>query len=311
VKQALAYVGLIVAMALWGGSFVAQKIALFEYSPYLVIAGRMVIGSIAFIIMWPAIKPNVWYWRDLKLLIPMALFEPCFYFLFETNALRYTTAGQASLIVATLPLMVGVSAAALKKIVPIHFSEERLSVIVIAGLLISVCGVFLLTYASVPSTNSPNPALGNFLEFMAMLMSTGYALIVRFLCDRYGAFFLTAVGSFVGAIFFVPLFLFFDDSRNLVFKIEPMLAILYLGLGVTVFAYAFYNYGIANTSATKASAIANTIPVFALFLDWLFMGETLNEIQMLGVVLIGIGVLMSQNIKFMTILEGGFRLVTR
>jgi drug/metabolite transporter (DMT)-like permease len=42
---------------------------------------------------------------DWRWLVVMGIAEPCLYFLFETSALQYTTAGQAGVITATLPLL--------------------------------------------------------------------------------------------------------------------------------------------------------------------------------------------------------------
>lgn len=288
-SKLIGYLGLILAMLLWGSSFVALKLALGSYSPFLVIWGRMTIASVIFLFIWPKIKPKKLPRKELGLILLMAFFEPCLYFIFEGYALKYTTAGQASLITATLPLMVGIGANLLLK--------EKLNLTTLIGFILAILGVFILTFYSEIQENSPNPVLGNFLEFLAMVMATGYTLLVRFLSKNYHPFFLAAAQSFVGTIFFLPLSLIFDSWNQLHFELTSFLSILYLGTFVTFLAYSLYNQGISIINASKAAAFVNLIPVFTLFFSWLILEETLNLNQISGITLIALGIVLSQELR--------------
>ncbi len=283
-----AYLGLLLAMLLWGTSFVALKIALLNYPPFTVVFGRMFVATFIFFLIWPKIKPKKIYFSDLKLILLMALFEPCLYFIFEGYALKYTSASQASLIVATLPLMVGIGANLLLK--------EPLNLKIILGFILAILGVYVLTIFSHPESTSPNPYLGNFLEFLAMAMATGYTLLVRLLSRNYHPFFLSAAQAIIGSLFFLPLALYFDPWKSFSFHISGFLAILYLGSVVSFLAYSLYNQGVGTISASKAAAFVNLIPVFTLFFSWLLLKETLNLPQIGGAILVGIGIALSQEI---------------
>ncbi len=289
-ENACAYFGLILAMVLWGASFVATKIAVSVYHPFTIVFGRMAIASIIFALLWKKVRPSSWQWNDLKYLILMALMEPCLYLVFEGYALRYTTAGQAALIVSTLPLMTGICAAI--------FLREELKLKTVWGFIVSILGVFILTWSADLSQSSPNPFLGNFLEFMAMVMATGYVLIVRFLSTRYHALFLTAVQAFVGTLFFLPLMMTTDDFPGLKIHVSAIYSIIFLGMFVTVLAYWLYNYGIGKISATKAATFGNMIPVFALLISWIMLGEVLNPRQIGASLLIAYGIAISQDVRF-------------
>ena len=70
----------------------------------------MTVASVMFVPLF-RIVPKISYEKgDIWLLLGMALMEPCLYFVFEGYALTYTSAGQAGMITATLPLLVGVAA---------------------------------------------------------------------------------------------------------------------------------------------------------------------------------------------------------
>lgn len=291
-ERTRAYLGLTIAMVLWGGSFVATKIALAVYPPFTVIFGRMIIASLIFLLLWKRVVPEYWLWKDLKYLLAMAFMEPCLYFLFEGYALKYTTAGQASLIVSTLPLMVGMSAAFLL--------GEELKPRMVLGFLISILGVFFLTRGAAISEASPNPILGNTLEFLAMVAATVYTLLVRYMSSKYSALFLTAIQSFVGLLFFGPLAFFHDKFYHLRPQIYALSSIMFLGAFVTVIAYWLYNHGIARISASKAAAFGNMIPVFTIFIGWMILGEVLNMAQIGASFLIFFGVVLSQDMGFVS-----------
>ena len=89
-------------MILWASSFIALKIAFQGYHPMIVIFGRMVVGSICFLVFYRQLRHTVIKREDVKYLLFMAVCEPCIYFIFEAKALELTSASQAGLITAML-----------------------------------------------------------------------------------------------------------------------------------------------------------------------------------------------------------------
>ncbi len=273
------------AMILWGSSFIALKVAVNEISPMVVVFLRMAIGSTAFLVMWPWIRHGVNYQQgDWKYLLGMAAFEPCLYFLFEAQALRYTSAGQAGMVTAMLPLMVAVAA--------YFFLSERNSLRQWIGFIVAVCGVIWMTVTGENSLQAPNALLGNFLELCAMIMAVGYTLLVKHLTRRYSAFMLTALQSFVGVIFFFPLALASDWPAQI--SMTVLGTIVYLGLVVTLGAYGLYNFSLSHVKASTAAGYTNLLPALSLIFSMLLLGERLTSMQWIAIGVIAIGVLMSQ-----------------
>ena len=99
---------LILAMALWGSSYVVLKVAFRELPPLWVIFGRMALGSLVFLVAWRWRGRIDYRSGDWKYLLGLAVCEPCLYFLCESFALQYTSAAQAGMITALLPLLVAV-----------------------------------------------------------------------------------------------------------------------------------------------------------------------------------------------------------
>lgn len=277
---------LTIAMVLWASSFVALKLAFQGFSPMVVIWGRMVIGSLCFIFFYRQLRSVRLQRKDLKYLLFMAVCEPCIYFIFEAKALELTTASQAGLITSMVPLMVALGAYLLLK--------ETITRRTILGFSIAILGACWLSLSAEGSETAPNPPLGNFLEFLAMVAATGYTLFLKHLSARYSPLFLTAVQSWIGAIFFS--FFLFSPNINIPteFPFIPTMAVLYLGSFVTLGAYLLYNFGVSKIPANKASAYINLIPVFAIILGFLILGETFTVPQYCASALVLLGVYISQ-----------------
>lgn len=285
--RAQAMVCLVIAMALWGSSFIGLKVAFAELPPLWVIFARMALGSLVFLLAWRWWAPARPEYRagDWKFILGLAVCEPCLYFVFEALALERTSAAQAGMITALLPLLVAVGA--------FVFLRERISRTCLAGFLMAVAGAVWLSLGGEVDVHAPAPLLGNFLEFMAMLCAMGYILTLKYLSERYSTFLLTAMQSFVGAIFFLPLALWSAPVPQAV-SLPVLGAVLYLGVAVTVGAYGLYNFAVSRLSAAEASGFINLIPLFTLLFAVLLLGERLTLQQLLGALLVFAGVALSQ-----------------
>ena len=281
-----AMIGLVLAMLIWGSSFIVFKVVLEVYPPMFVLAARMGIASVIFLILW-----RLWFGKwsyqsgDWKIFLIMVACEPCLYFIFEAWALKYTTASEAGVMTSMLPLLVAIMAGLTL--------SEKIGRFYWVGLAISMPGVIWLSISGEPSEQAPNPILGNFLELCAMLTAAVYTVALRFLSSRYSTWLLTSVQAFAGVAFFFSLFLIFE-FQPLVWHADTMMLILYLGSIVTLVAYGLYNHGIKILSASQATIFTNLIPVFTLILAFIILGERIVVEQYMAIVIIMAGVLVSQ-----------------
>lgn len=286
-SQIISTLCLIMAMILWASSFIALKLAFVDYHPMVVIAGRMLVASLAFFFLLPRFRNIRIRRQDWKLLVAMALCEPCLYFIFEALALKNTSASQASVITTMLPLLVTVASAL---ILAENFSLQNL-----VGLGLAMAGGIGLSLGGEASVQAPAPLLGNFYEFLAMLCATGYTVAVKRLTSRYSPLFLTAVQAWIGALFFGPVLLLPQVPMPEALLLIPTAAIIYLGLAVTLFAYGFYNFALSRMDAGKAAIYVNLIPLFTMLFGWLIFKESFTLFQYLAGLLIFFGVGLSQN----------------
>lgn len=259
--------------------------------PMSVVFGRMIVASLCFVYFIKGFMKLEFTKKDIKYILLMTAFEPCLYFIFEAKALQYTTASQAGMITSMMPLMTAIGAGiALKEVI-----GKRL----LTGSAIAVMGAIWLSLSAQSSENALNPLLGNTLEFLAMVCGAWYAIAIRYLSQRFSALFLTAAQGFVGALFFLPLAIWEYNTLEMHPTLETFGWILYLGVVVTIGGYGMFNLALSRIEASKASVFVNLIPVFTVFLAYLFLGETLTPTEMMasGVILFGVVVSQMPNLN--------------
>ena len=277
---------LIFAMFIWASSFVALKSAMNDLGPFTVIFFRMLIASLCFLYFIKGFLKYDFSKKDIKFILLLALFEPCLYFIFESKALQLTSASQAGMITSLMPIITAMVAG--------YFLKEIISKQMIFGSLIAMGGAIWLSLQGTSSIDAPNPLLGNFLEFLAMLCAAFYTVTVRYLSDRYSALFITAIQVFIGTVFFIPLFLYEYINIGLNMTVESFLCVAYLGEVVTLGGYGLYNYALTKIEASKASIFIYLIPVFTLFLAYFMLNEKLSSLEFIACFIILFGVFISE-----------------
>ena len=284
-NELFAYLSISIAVLLYGTTLTATKICLEYYSTPQLMAFRMFISSILFLPFIFTLYKNIKIEKkDIKLILLMMLCEPCLYFLFETNALKYTTSGQAGIVSSLEPVILVIAARIILK--------EKFVKIVYLGLFISIIGSILLSLSSDVTELAPNPLLGNFLELIAIILTDTCVITTKYLMDRYPPFFLTGISVIGGSLFFTGLNIFTGGSFDIVLNTSIFL-VLYLGI-LTVVAYALYNFAICTLPASKFSPFLFMLPVAAVFFGWFFLGETFNLKQFSACILVFLGIYICQ-----------------
>ena len=274
------------AVLLWGCSFAAMGHVLKFLNPMSVMWLRMVIPLVVLLPFAGKLIPLNYKRGDWTLLLPMVLFQPCLYFLLESNALRLTTSSQAGVVSAFVPLMVAIGAYATL--------GEPLAKKSLMGLAVSFTGVLGLTLMQGDGSLAANPYLGNALELCAMACAAGNMLIIKKLCRRYNAWMLTSMQIAAGAIFFSPGLWYLTRSPSVLVPVEVVLTLIFLGIGVTLGAFGCYNWGMSRMPAGRASAYINLVPVIAVLFGWGVMGEVMATSQLVAATAVVGGIWLGQ-----------------
>ncbi|UTH74920.1 DMT family transporter [Chromobacterium sp. IIBBL 290-4] len=281
------YLALTLAMFLWSSAFIVLKYVFEFYSPLAVLFARM---AIACLCLLPLAMGGRISWRyrkgDWPWLLAMGLAEPCLYFLFEANALTLTSASQAGVVTATLPMLMAIGARV--------FLGERQPAQTWCGIALSFAGVIWLSLDTQAGLGSPDPSLGNLLEFCAMVCACGYVLIAKRMSTRYSPLAITGIQTVTGCVWFGLAMLTPWGHWPSQLHLLPSLWVVYLGAVITLGAYGLYTWAVSRIPVARAGAFNNLIPVFTVLLAWLLLNEQFQPWQGAAGALVFAGVWLSQ-----------------
>ena len=294
------YLFAVLSMLFWGLSFVWFKIVVKWYEPITIIFLRLVISSFllfAFLQLtrtWQTIKR-----KHIKYFLLLSFSQPFCYFLGESFGLKHVSSTVASVIIATIPLFSPFAA--------YYYVREKVTYSVIVGIAFSFAGILLMLINPDLSLNaSPK---GVILLFFAVFSAVAYSVIIRKISHEYNPATIITYQNLIGAIYFLPLFLYFDFEHFITVKPtqELVLAMLQLAFFASTLAYIFYIVAIKGIGMIKANVFTNLIPVFTGLFSFFILGETFTPLKIIGILLVMSGVVLSQSQKIGQIVINKFK----
>ncbi len=275
----LPYLGLATAVLLWGLSFVFTKVALSGLPPLAILFLRFALAALFFLAWFsrrglPRLgRPDLWR------VARIALFMPVAYFILETYGIKFTTASKASLLAATIPLVVLLASAWLHR--------ERPRPRVLAGAALSLPGVGLLVAGGGGAAGLlSGPQLGDLYMGGAVFAAAAYMVLAGRLGSRVSCVDLTGLQMIAGAAVFAPFFVAGLGDIAWAEAGLPLAATLVLALGPTILGFLSYNYALGHIPAPRASLGINLVPVVTALGAWVMLGERLAPLQMAGGLLV-------------------------
>jgi drug/metabolite transporter (DMT)-like permease len=279
--KTLDYIGLTLAMLLWGATYIWSKAVFTFYSPLETIFIRVII-SFVILFLWrktrPAPEPVLP--KDRSLILLLSFLQPFLYFMGENYGLFYASATVAAVFVGTIPIF----SMLLGRLV----YKQSLGRMGVLGAGVCFLGVLLVIISGTLTIEiSPLGALGLLL---AIASGSSYGLLVIRLGGRYSAITLTYLQNRNALFFFTPFILIFNP--DIFTRLPPFhIGINLLALAVfgSVTAFVLFTHGIARLGMGKAYSFSNLIPVFTAFFATLFLGEKLYWYNIIGVLMVVAG----------------------
>jgi len=275
---------------IWGSSFMWIKIAVQEVSPFMLVALRLLFGII-FLggVVWfkkPSLPRdrNTWF-----VLIILGVINTALPFLLVSWGEIYVDSAVAAILHSTVPLFTML-------IAHITLKDDRMTFARVMGLFVGFLGVVVLMWRDLQAGVHAN-LLGEAAIVLASFFYAGSSVLVRANLQRVRhlvqAFFPIVVADAVmwGII---PLF----NVQIILPRLSlTWVAILWLGIVSSAFAYILYYYLLHSIGPTRTTMITYIFPLVGVALGAIFLGEILNWNLIIGGSLVvgGIGIV---NIKF-------------
>lgn len=281
---------LIISALSWGGNFIFGRAVTDELTPFTLAFFRWVVAFIVFLpFAAPSLKRD---WKQIKQYLPVvslmaltgiAANNTIIYF-----ALHHTTAINASLVNSTTPILI--------YILSYLFLQERLSKVQLIGTTISLTGVlFIISNGSLKNLLQLSFNYGDLIVLTAAITWSIYSLLLRRYADKLPTQSTFLVNIIIGTIILFPFFIYelLNPSLSYVWSSTSIAAILYTGIFASIVSIVCWNVGVVRIGANKAGIYLNLIPVFSTILAVIFIGETLYLFQVIGGLLVVLGVYLS------------------
>ena len=274
-------------MIFWAFSFIWFKMANENLRPLAIVFLRLVFSVallstfLGFTNRFVKIKK-----KDYKLFFLLALFEPFFYFLGESFGLTYVSATVCSVLISTIPVFAAIAARI--------FFKEKLSSLNYLGIFISFLGVIVFVVnRNGMFAYSPQ---GIALIFVAVFSAVGYNLILSKLVNNYNPVYIVNVQNIIGVILFLPLFMTLEIKPiiEIDITVKMLLPVLLLALFASCGAFILFAFSVRYLGIVKANVFTNCIPVFTAIFAFMLLGDKLTVQNLIGMVVVILGLFMSQ-----------------
>jgi drug/metabolite transporter (DMT)-like permease len=275
-------------MAIVGSSVVVGKVMVAKL-PVFVVAGLRLALAAAILIPLVLLRerglPAVSR-RDAGLLVLQALAG---IFAFNTlllYGLTLTSAAEGGIVTSTTP---AVAAALAVLLLGEPWTGRRAT-----GVALAVLGVFVINVAAPPGgARGAWPLLGNLLVFGAVVSEGLFVVCARVLSQRLSPLVVATGITVLGLAMFLPFTLWEARRADLsALGAADWAAIAYYGVVVTVIAFLLWARGIARVPAGTAAVFTGVLPVSAVTLSYVLLGERFLWSHLLGGLCVLAGILL-------------------
>lgn len=275
----LGYGACALAGCFWGTGFYFGKIVLASMNSDHMVFYRFVFACIGLLPFAMRHRPqlNAREWR--LLLIAAFLGIPVQYFV-QFYGLSLTTVSHASLMVGSMPVLLGAAATL--------FAGERLDRIGWLALVSSTIGVALIVLAGHHATTGHGPSLkGDLLVLAALIVSLFWILMNKRLMERHSPAVITVYGVYTGSVM-IAAWVFLYDGPPPVHGVPlaAWLASAASGLFCTAGSTLLWNWGLHHVPASRAAVFLNIEPMLGSYLGVELLGDHLGPSAWIGGVLI-------------------------
>lgn len=280
---------ILVLVLIWGANFSVVKAALEEFSPLAFNALRFVLASsILFFVLRPTRDTFRLESGDLKKFVALGLLGNVGYQMLFIFGIYWTLAGNAALMLATVPIWVSLFSTRL--------GHERIGASGWLGVALSVTGIGFVVWGGSRAVEFGDETIRGDLTMLAAAIAwSAYTVGAAPLVRRYGPLRATAGTMWIGTVALVLV-----SARALLAQEWSGISagawggLLFSGGLSIALAYLIWYYGVRHLGSSRTAIYSNTVPLVALAVAWVTLGETPTWTQLAGAAAIVGGVLLTK-----------------
>jgi len=260
---------------LWATAFAAIRAALVGFTPVELSILRLAVASLALAVAAPFVGLRRPRGRDVPVLVACGATGMSAYQLLLNSGERTVTAGTASMLVSTGPVIVALLAAG--------FLGERLTRRAKQGMAVACAGALLIALGQGDGIRLSSGVL---IVLAAALCQAVFFVLQKPLLARYTAFEVTAYAMWSGTALLVPLW----RGAPAHVGTEPLVAVAMLGLGASAAGFLAWAYALARLPVARAGTALYAVPAVAIAVALVWLGELPSATSLAGglVALLGV-----------------------
>jgi len=281
------YAGLVLMALCWGGAFVAGRMATAEIPPAMAALLRFVVASAALLVVafasergLPRLTSRQWIAVVAMGVTGVVIFNLCFMY-----GLARAPASRGALIMALNPALTLLGA--------ILFLHEEVTRDKVLGIAIALAGVLVvLGHGNPANLLRGSVGAGDLLLLGCPLSWAAYSLIGKHALPGLSAVAVTTYAALVGTVLLAVVTAAVGDVAWPDASLRAWSGIAFVGLFGTALAFLLFYRGVRTIGPARTAVFINLVPVFAVLLGVLLLGERLEAELFVGGVLVVAGVLL-------------------
>lgn len=275
---------MMIAVIVWACAFPLISLGLKELSFINLTIMRFFIVCIVFILI-VILKANWFsklYRKDIIPIFLLGFFGVIVYHLGLNYGELLISPGAASLIIATIPILIIILA--------VIFLKEKITSLQLTGVSIALIGVIIISIWGKENTAIEIEYIfAAFAVFIAAIMGAIYTISGKKLLARYNSISLTAYAMLLGSIGLIPFF-----SRSLITEVMNLslkgwFAVIFLGVFSTVIGYGIWYIALRIRTASEISIYLYIIPILSTILSYFILGDIVTVYFIIGGTFVIIG----------------------
>jgi len=163
----------------------------------------------------------------------------------------------------------------------------------ITAVILAVVGVLVLQVSSTEGGSGSDILLGSLLVFAAVCSEATFTLLGRVTSDELDPSLITIATSFGALLAFVPLMIYdlatFDFTQT---STQNWIAVVWWGVGTLALGTTIWYSGVKQVQGSIAAGFMGVMPVSALVLSYVLLGEQFQPVHLLGFGIVFSGVVL-------------------
>lgn len=283
-KDLLAYSALAAICIIWGTTYLALRVAVMNFPPFLFVAIRQVIAGL--ILIGTLVLFNKVRLPSLKYIYHQAVAG--FFLITLGNGLvawseMHIPSGIAAVICSLMPVMVIIVNLSVNR-------DERPNIPIAVGIILGFIGISMIFGEELNSFTKAGYLMGMILTLVAVIAWAGGSVWIKKQNQKSNIFLNAGLQMFFGGVWCFPLSLAFDDLSTVHWSGQAVFALLYLTVFGSVIAYSCYSYALRKLPMTIVSLYAYINPIVAVVLGWLVLDEKLNATMGIAIIITVAGI---------------------